>query len=260
MVIEKVNTVYQKDYARLYCPAMYDAKKRLIKADKTISVLNDYFSQCNIAYDGFSVLDIGCSSGFITYRLGEFFKKAVGIDIDQEACCYAQAQASNQKTQFVLADAMRLSFADESFDVVVCSHIYEHVPASEGLLHEIFRVLKQGGVCYFAGPNKLNLIEPHYKLPLLSLMPKRLAHVVLRLTKGHERYHENLRFYWGLKRLCKDFEVVDYTGTVVRDPQKYSLQELLPASSIKARCARFLLSRAVWLSPTFIWILKKTKK
>jgi SAM-dependent methyltransferase len=42
-------------------------------------------------------------------------------------------------------DATRLSFVEESFDVVIGNHIMEHIPADKKALTEIYRVLKPGG-------------------------------------------------------------------------------------------------------------------
>ena len=40
---------------------------------------------------------------------------------------------------------MKLSFKENSFDIVICTHVYEHVPNSKKLFDEIYRVLKPGG-------------------------------------------------------------------------------------------------------------------
>jgi len=43
------------------------------------------------------------------------------------------------------ADVTRLSFPDETFDLVIGNHIMEHIPGDKKAMHEIFRVLKNGG-------------------------------------------------------------------------------------------------------------------
>ncbi|WP_396270952.1 class I SAM-dependent methyltransferase [Ideonella sp.] len=43
-------------------------------------------------------------------------------------------------------DVERMSFADESFDLIVCNHVMEHVSSPERALAEFFRCLKPGGV------------------------------------------------------------------------------------------------------------------
>lgn len=53
---------------------------------------------------------------------------------------------------FVVADATRLPFRDKSFDVVVCSHLLEHVADPDALLRELGRVGKRG---YIETPSRL---------------------------------------------------------------------------------------------------------
>lgn len=45
----------------------------------------------------------------------------------------------------VKADLLNLPFEDESFDVVFCNHVLEHIPDDEKAMAELFRVLKSGG-------------------------------------------------------------------------------------------------------------------
>jgi ubiquinone/menaquinone biosynthesis C-methylase UbiE len=42
-------------------------------------------------------------------------------------------------------DITNLTFDDESFDVIICSHVLEHVPEDKLAMQELFRVLKRGG-------------------------------------------------------------------------------------------------------------------
>lgn len=43
------------------------------------------------------------------------------------------------------ADLTRLPFEDASFDIIICSHVLEHVPDDAAAFTELFRVLKPGG-------------------------------------------------------------------------------------------------------------------
>lgn len=43
------------------------------------------------------------------------------------------------------ADATRLDFDDDHFDVVIANHIMEHIPDDKAAIREIYRVLKPGG-------------------------------------------------------------------------------------------------------------------
>ncbi len=49
-------------------------------------------------------------------------------------------------------DLTALSFKDESFDLIYCSHVLEHIPADIEALKEIYRVLKSGGLAIVQVP------------------------------------------------------------------------------------------------------------
>ena len=72
-----------------------------------------------------------------------------------------------------------LDLPKASIDVITCSQIYEHVPSDKNLMKVIIGLLKPGGVCYFAAGNRFKIIEPHYKLPFLSYLPKKLQIYIL---------------------------------------------------------------------------------
>jgi SAM-dependent methyltransferase len=131
------------------------------------------------------------------------------------------------------------------------------VPDAERLITEIERVLRPGGICFFSAGNRFSLIEPHYKLPLLSVVPKFVAHLYLRILGRGSRYHETHRSYWGLRRLVKKFELTDYTYRVVQNPEKYAADDMLTLGSIKHLFARVFVRVAYFLCPTYLWVLKK---
>jgi len=45
----------------------------------------------------------------------------------------------------VAMDITDIKFPDESFDVIICNHVLEHIPDDRKALAELFRVLKRGG-------------------------------------------------------------------------------------------------------------------
>lgn len=51
-------------------------------------------------------------------------------------------------------DIQRLSFADESYGLILCNHVLEHVPDDAAALHETGRVLRPGGVAVFTIPGE----------------------------------------------------------------------------------------------------------
>lgn len=244
---------YQYNYSQID-PILYNIEGREQKAKKIIAVLSDYFGT---DLKHMKLLDIGSSTGIMTRFLSESFDETIGVDIDVKGVEYAKKNFESEKLHFELGDSMSLQFSDNSFDVINCTQVYEHVPDSKILMAEIYRILKPGGICYFSAGNRLVLIEGHYNLPLLSVFPKRMAHCYLRILKKGSYYYEKHLTYWGLKRLTSNFERIDYTGKIIADPIKYSATEMIRQGSIKQRVAKIILRVAYWIFPDYIWLLKK---
>lgn len=245
---------YQLNFSKILPEAMYDRKAREKKAKTIVAVLRDYFD-CDLK--SFSVLDVGCSTGFITNYLSNFCGRVVGIDIDGTAIEFAERQFARSNLNFVLSDSQKTKFSDNAFDAVICAHIYEHVPDSGRLLDEIFRVLKPGGVCYFAAGNRLNVMEPHYHLPFLSILPRAFAHIYVRIARKSKFYYEKHLTYWGLKRLVCKFERIDYTKKIIRHPDRFKASYMLKPNTRKTKLAQIIVNHAYGLCPTYIWLLRK---
>lgn len=87
-------------------------------------------------------LDVGCGTALITRSLpGE---KVSGVDLNPRNLRKARLYAPS--AHFILCDAEEaLPFADESFDLVVCTEMLEHLINPERTVREIRRVLSSGG-------------------------------------------------------------------------------------------------------------------
>lgn len=88
------------------------------------------------------VLDIGCGTGALLEQLQPRSREAWGIDNSREALQFCRKRGL---TNLVLADATRLPFVSDYFDLVTAIGIIEHVRDDEALLFQIRRVLKPGG-------------------------------------------------------------------------------------------------------------------
>ena len=233
---------------------LLNAESRRRTARKMLAVLADFIKR---PLDQLDCLDIGCSGGHITHELGRRFKSTVGIDTDAPALDIARAYAKTPGLSFEQGSATAMPFDNESFDVVICNHVYEHINNQRAMFDEIRRVLRPGGVCYLGAGNRFAPIEPHYRLPMLSWPPKPVSNVYMKLARKRGPYGENHLSYWSLRRLLDGFEIVDYTARVLAEPARFSggdrTYARLPTRFVPERALR----AATPFVPTWIWLLVK---
>lgn len=56
----------------------------------------------------------------------------------------------------VKADICDLPFEDNSFDIILCNHVLEHIPNDTLAMKELYRILKPGGMGIFQIPQDYN--------------------------------------------------------------------------------------------------------
>jgi SAM-dependent methyltransferase len=234
-------------------PLMLDEASRRAKAEKIVAVIAHFLGRSSL--DGLRLLDIGCSAGIITAEFASAGASVFGVDIDEPGMKQA-AQRFGDRVRFALTDGERLPVRTGSMDVVVLNQIYEHVLDPPAVVAEIRRVLAPGGIAYLGLGNRLGIMEPHYRLPFLSWLPRRAAHTYVRATKRADSYHEKFRTRPALRKLFGALDCWDYTFTVIAEPERFKATDMVSAAT-GARIGRLptaVRSAALALVPTFIWI------
>src|SRR3989339_604099 len=100
-------------------------------------------SKLNIT-PGLKILDIGCGTGNLTFRLPQIdsFNRIVGIDLSEGVLNIAKNHALGlglKNCEFLRADARQLPFGDEEFDYVVSNMVFHLIPDRRKVLSEMFR-------------------------------------------------------------------------------------------------------------------------
>jgi SAM-dependent methyltransferase len=99
---------------------------------------------------GLSVLDVGCGTGDNSERIAAKGHTVRGVDISANAI----ERYCRRGFEGRVVDLERgLDFPAESFDLVFCSEVIEHLAAPEVLARETFRVLRGGGHLVVSTPN-----------------------------------------------------------------------------------------------------------
>ncbi len=116
--------------------------------------------------NGRLILDYGCGAGGFSFEIASRGARVVGIDISEGLLRIASQETNHtllDAPSFLLADAHRLPFRDESFDFVFGNGILHHLDVLAAY-HEIARVLKPHGLAIF--------VEPLNGHPIVNLFRK----------------------------------------------------------------------------------------
>lgn len=151
------------------------------------------------------ILDVGCGFGHSFAQLAARFRpdEIVGVDADPGLSRRAgrAAQRCTCPVRLQPANAARLQFPDDSFDMVFCHQTFHHIVEQEAAMAEFFRVLKPGGVLLFAESTKAYIeswsIRLFFRHPM-EVQKTADEYVAMIRAAGFELPEEriNLPFLW----------------------------------------------------------------
>jgi len=106
------------------------------------------------------ILDVGCYD-FKQWQLSQSLNRA---DLHHAGVDYCQPSTCPPGFDFHLADLNRdrMPFADDSFDLVVASHVIEHLEKPVDFFADCVRVCKPGGFVYVECPSERTLMVPGF--------------------------------------------------------------------------------------------------
>ena len=127
------------------------------------------------------VLDVGCGGGLLAEEFARLGCAVTGVDPSEESLAAAREHAATLglAIEYQRARGEALPFAADSFDVVYCCDVLEHVDDLRQVLSETARVLKPGGVYLYDTINRtprswLLAIKLLQEWRWTALMPPRL--------------------------------------------------------------------------------------
>ena len=117
------------------------------------------FKKFDLNHDGL-MLDVGCGEGRHIFGVMQDYPdmKCIGLDMDKDSLNKAEEgyeyfkSISNAGVDFLKGSAYSLPFPNDSFDLIVCSEVLEHLHEYNDAIREIHRVLKPRGKFYASVP------------------------------------------------------------------------------------------------------------
>ncbi len=190
----------------------------------------------------FQVLEIGCGAGLLCLELAQKASIVVGIDISHFILDFASKvkdYIQYNNVFFQHGDAESLAFQDETFDLVICSEVLEHLLAPQKTLAEIRRVIKKDGTMILTTPCAASLSD--LSMSIFRIFNKHIESeknvhfdkkTYLATQRGGEdiaedtfvRVHKRFRYY-DLAAMFRNagFEIEQAVGTVFAFPPHYQV-------------------------------------
>jgi len=134
-----------------FVPLLTGAKDDLVKYAWKKKRTAVYEALASHAKRRIRLLDVGCSTGNELVKYTEMLDgEFVGLDNK------AKFLSDNKnKANFIIGDARRLPFQDETFEVVTATEVIEHFEEGEAFIKETHRILMNDGIFILTTPNRL---------------------------------------------------------------------------------------------------------
>ena len=143
-----------------------------------INPLRLNFIDERVHLSGKTVLDVGCGGGILSESMAAKGAQVKGIDLGKAPLSVAQlhAKESAYDISYEMISAENIAQREaESYDVVTCLEMLEHVPDPKSIIQACAELVKPGGHVFFSTINKnpkaylFAIIGAEY---ILNLLPK----------------------------------------------------------------------------------------
>ncbi|MDL2253896.1 class I SAM-dependent methyltransferase [Ruminococcaceae bacterium OttesenSCG-928-I18] len=124
--------------------ARYDTPERVEMANAIADVLRPRLVNCAAK----SGIDYGCGTGLVGLQLADCFKNLLMVDASSEMIAQVRAKVLRRglkSTDVLCADFMVKIPPGLSTDVIFLAQVLLHIPDTDGILYQLYRVLNPGG-------------------------------------------------------------------------------------------------------------------
>jgi len=96
---------------------------------------------------GSKILDVGAG----TVRYKKYFSDCTYLTQDFKSYQDPSGEFMYGEIDYV-SDILKIPVEDSSFDVIICTEVFEHIPRPDLAIKEFYRILKNGGTLYITSP------------------------------------------------------------------------------------------------------------
>jgi SAM-dependent methyltransferase len=176
------------------------------------------------------VLDLGCGRGGVVELLWRDVKLAAGLDPDVPSL--SEHRAPGMPT--VRGVGEHIPFARETFDLVVCVWVLEHLKDPAQALSEVGRVLRSGGHFIFVTPNVRNplMLANRIGKALPSLQRRLVPRVYGRVEADTFPVQYRANTAAAIRSLARDAGLDVFDLRIVPDPTYLAVNRLMFRASV----------------------------
>ena len=93
-----------------------------------------------------NIMELGCGTGKNTAFLTQIAQRIVALDFSAGMLCQAKSKIKSDHVLFVVADLNKpWPCKTQSFELIVCNLVLEHIEDLDAVFRQVFRSLKSGG-------------------------------------------------------------------------------------------------------------------
>jgi len=169
MTQQSYNIFYNEEYRKLYTGNILPNSDFFNNQFRTGGLIF-HFLNSNITFkkplSDIRVIEIGCGAGGILQYFKEKGCNVQGVDLGAEYIEFGRSQYDLNLKTGGIADIS----SDEAFDIVIYSHVLEHILNPNEEIHHIKRILRTDGIVYIELPGVKSLRYNNYDLDFLKYL------------------------------------------------------------------------------------------
>lgn len=239
---KEINEIYKESYVNNQ-QVWFDRWKK----NRELTV--NYYSRYVKNSKDFKILEVGCSNGFNLINIKEKFPKVSvkGFEFDKKTTEFARNLGLDVSNK-------NLDEVNEKFDLVLISHVLEHVKEFENFIIQLYKLLKENGKLVILVPNSEVWGEvPHWHHD--NYFSKQSFETLFKRMKyKYEIFegvvHEQIEPYPELRAIIhrnKDSEIIDFDEKinyaqlrwVVRNNQRSHIDKSLSKDEVKIMIKKY---------------------
>jgi len=140
---KEIGNFYTKFWEKLGKRENLRTKRFIIERFKNFKSFNKNF------FKNKTIIDIGCGGGRYTNALRQLGgKKIIGVDASNESINLAKSNYKYKNLFFKKQDALKLTYSNNSFDIVFCNGVLHHTSNLKKTIKEVVRICKPNGYIY----------------------------------------------------------------------------------------------------------------